>query len=194
MQIVIPNWLNRVEFSKATRAKYWEAKDVEKMPKKHIVDKIKVISGKAYPVDISGNRFIKNPKKAGTPNTWRINGQDLYNAAMDWRKRKTMAQFYHDYFLKFIKEQAVPIKFTERMVGEYGLSISCDIYEVKQFPIPDVSNMWLLEKFFEDALVLAGIIPDDNPNYVIESGRKRYHWVETQEERKLIFNINTLKI
>lgn len=196
MQIVIPKWLTRVEFSKATRTKYWETKHTDKLPKKHSenLHGVKVFNGKAFLVDKEGNRFIKNPKKAGKPNTWRINGQDLYNAVMDWRKRKKMATFYHDYFSKFILEQAKPILFTEDMIGIYGLSISCDIYEIKKFPIPDVSNMWLLEKFFEDSLVNCNIIPDDNPNYVLESGRKRYHWVNTQEERKLVFNINTFKI
>ena len=53
--------------------------------------------------------------------------------------------------------------------------------------------MWLLEKFFEDALQEAGRIPDDNPDYVIESGRKRYHWVEKEDERHLIFTIYYLK-
>ena len=55
--------------------------------------------------------------------------------------------------------------------------------------MPDVSNMWLLEKFFEDALQETGIIPDDNPDYVRESGRKRYHFIETAAERKLVFTI-----
>ena len=58
--------------------------------------------------------------------------------------------------------------------------------------MPDVSNMWLLEKFFEDALQECDIIPDDNPDYVRESGRKKYHFVETAEDRKLIFTINVI--
>lgn len=196
MQVVIEKWLNKVELSKAVRAKYWEVKDIQKMPKKHkeSMTTIKVFNGKGFPVDINNERFIKNPIKAGSPNSWRINGQDLYNAVMDWRKRKTVAKFYHSYFSKFIMQQLKPIEFTEAMIGKYALSISCDIYEVKKFPIPDVSNMWLLEKFFEDALVESKIIPDDNPNYVIESGRKRYHWVKNPEERKLVFTITKLKI
>lgn len=197
MQIVIiENWQNKVEFSKATKAKYWTAKEISKMPKKHQAnqDSIKVFNGKAYPVDKDGLRFIKNPVKAGKPNTWRINGQDLYSAVLNWRMRKKVAKLYHEYFSSFIRQQLKPIEFTEDMIGKYGLSISCDIYEIKQFPIPDVSNMWLLEKFFEDALQECGIIPDDNPNYVIESGRKRYFWVNTPEERKLVFKITNLKI
>jgi hypothetical protein len=58
--------------------------------------------------------------------------------------------------------------------------------------MPDVSNMWLLEKFFEDALQECEIIPDDSPAYVRESGRKRYHFIETAEERKLVFTIKEI--
>ena len=50
-----------------------------------------------------------------------------------------------------------------------------------------------LEKFFEDALQECGVIPDDSPKYVIESGRKRYHWVSTETERKLVFNIEVVQ-
>ena len=52
--------------------------------------------------------------------------------------------------------------------------------------------MWLLEKFFEDALQECGIIPEDNPDVVIESGRKRYYWVNEPKDRKLIFTIKEI--
>ena len=58
--------------------------------------------------------------------------------------------------------------------------------------MPDIRNMWLWGKWFEDALQQSGVIPDDSPDWVIESGRKRYHWVKTEEERKLLFTIAIL--
>jgi hypothetical protein len=199
MQVLIPKWENRVQLSMRTKTKYWLAKDFNKLPKKHLENinlqnKFKLIKGILYLIDKNGDRFIKNSKKAGTPKFWRINGQDLYNAVLNYIIRAKVADYYHNYFSKYIKEQLQPINFTEDMIDNYGLSISCDIYEIKQFPIPDVSNMWLLEKFFEDSLVNCGIIPDDNPNYVIESGRKRYFWVSNPEERKLIFYITLIKL
>ena len=53
--------------------------------------------------------------------------------------------------------------------------------------------MWLLEKFFEDALQDCKIIPDDGPDFVQESGRKRYRWVTEPEERKLVFTVEHIK-
>jgi len=60
--------------------------------------------------------------------------------------------------------------------------------------MPDIRNMWLWGKWFEDALQDCGIIIDDNPDYVIESGRTRYFWVDTVEERKLVFQIYFINI
>jgi len=113
----------------------------------------------------------------------------LYNATLNWRLRKTVAKYYHTYFSKYIKAQLKkPIIIPE---GKY-LSISCDIYEIRRRTMPDVSNMWLLEKFFEDSLQECKVIPGDDPDYVLESGRKRYHWVENEEDRKLVFTIKII--
>lgn len=189
--VTIPNWEASYLKSENTRAKYWLWKDRAKLPKKystHLSPKPLVKGAKAYCVDEEGNRFVKNTKKVGTANRWILNGQDLYNATLNWRLRKSIAKYYHDYFSGFIKEQLNPIQ----IPAGHFLSVSCDIYEVKRGNMPDVSNMWLLEKFFEDALQECGIIPDDNSDYVRESGRKRYHFVETAEDRKLIFTIQVI--
>tara|TARA_R100001463_G_scaffold23551_2_gene56415 strand:- start:25833 stop:26417 length:585 start_codon:yes stop_codon:yes gene_type:complete len=190
--VTIPNWEASYLKSENTRAKYWLWKDREKLPKKYStqLSPSPLIKGtKAYCADIEGNRFVKNTKKVGTQNRWILNGQDLYNATLNWRLRKSIAKYYHEYFSRFIQEQLTPITIPE---GKF-LSIGCDIYEVKRGNMPDISNMWLLEKFFEDALQECGIIPDDNSDYVIESGRKRYHFVETADDRKLVFTINLVE-
>lgn len=192
-RVTIPEWHYFYTKSQRTMAKYWLWKDRDKLPKKYrenLNNTPKIMSGKAYCQDADGERFVKNTKKAGTPNIWVMNGQDLYNATLNWRLRKTVAKYYHEYFGNYIEQQLEPIE-TEAAVR---LAISCDIYEIKRSHMPDVSNMWLLEKFFEDALQEKGIIPDDSPDYVIESGRKRYHWVEDPRDRKLVFTIKTIEI
>lgn len=190
-QVIIPEWEYYYIKSQKTNPKYWLWKDREKLPLKYksiLRNAPLILSAKAYCCDIDKQRFIKNPNKQGKPNVWVLNGQDLYSAVLNWRLRKQVAEYYHNYFKKYILQQLKPIKIPK---GKY-LSISCDIYEIKRGNMPDVSNMWLLEKFFEDALQEGGIIEDDCSDIVIESGRKRYHWVKTPEERKLIFNINII--
>ena len=191
-KVIVPEWEYYFVKSKKTSPKYWLYKDKDKLPLKHKAifrDQPLLISGKAYCCDSGGNRMVKNTKKVGAENIWVLNGNALYSGILHHTMRKKVAGYYHAYFSKYIREQLKPIILTP---GNY-LSISCDIYEIPRGNMPDVSNMWLLEKFFEDALQECGIIEDDGPNIVLESGRKRYHWVKHPKERKLIFNINITK-
>ena len=144
-------------------------------------------------------RVAKKTKKTGKPKWWTVNGQALYNASMHFRLRATVTKYFHKYLSKYIREQitARDIKIIKSVVHKESstrLGTSVDIYEVKRGRIPDVGNMWLWIKWFEDALQECGVITDDNPDYVIESGRKRYHWVDTPEERKLVFKIYFINI
>lgn len=189
--VTIPNWEASYLKSENTRAKYWLWQDRDKLPQKYAIQLASaplIVGTQAFCCNAEKERFIKNTKKVGKENRWVLNGQDLYNATLNWRLRKSVAGHYHEYFSRYIKEQLQPITIPE---GHY-LSISCDIYEIKRGNMPDVSNMWLLEKFFEDALQECGIIPDDGPNYVLESGRKKYHFVETAEDRKLVFTLSLI--
>lgn len=199
VQVIIPQWQSKILISNEIRAKYWEFKDFSKLPKKHLENInpnyfFKKIGKKTFVIDKEGNKLLKNTKSVGKPKYWVLNGQDLYNAVLDWRRRSKMAEYYHNYFSNYIKDQLTPINFDELYsLGFIGVSISCDIYEIKKGQLIDVSNLWLLEKFFEDSLVNCKIIPDDNPNYVLESGKKRYYWVDNPQERKLVFNIKAIK-
>jgi hypothetical protein len=190
-QVIIPEWENSYLKAKATSAKYYNANEYSKLPLKHKNNNPMLLQKGSKQVWGNTNEgpFVKNSVSAGKPNLWVLNGQDLYNASLNWRLRKNVAKYYHEYFKRYIKNQLEPISLGE----DEFLSISCDIYEIKRGQMPDVSNMWLLEKFFEDALQEAGIIPDDSPDYVIESGRKRYYWVKNPGERKLVFNIKIIK-
>lgn len=194
-KVIIPEWEYYFVKSKKTSPKYWLYKDRDKLPLKHqaiLRNQPLLINGKAYCCDNEGNRMVKNTKKVGTENIWVLNGNALYSGILHHTMRKKVAGYYHAYFSKYIKEQITKPIDIELSKGEL-LSISCDIYEIPRGNMPDVSNMWLLEKFFEDALQECGIIEDDGPSIVIESGRKRYHWVKNPEERKLIFNIDITK-
>ena len=139
-------------------------------------------------------QVAKKSKKTGKPRWWTINGQSLYNATLHFRLRSTVTKYFHKYLSKYIREQISEenIQTISTLVtpdSKYKLGVSVDLYEVRRGKMPDIGNMWLWCKWFEDALQDCGVIPDDNPDYVIESGRKRYFWVDTAEERKLVFHI-----
>lgn len=190
--VIIPEWEYYFVKAKKTSPKYWLFKDKEKLPKKYLAICSKeptLVGGKLYCKDDLGNRFLKNPIKVGKENIWVLNGQDLYNASINYIMRGKIAQYYHSYFAKYINEQLEPLSINE----DQYISNSVDIYEIYRGKMPDISNMWLLEKFFEDALIEEKIIPNDSPEYVLESGRKKYHWVTDSKDRKLVFNIEILE-
>jgi hypothetical protein len=142
--------------------------------------------------------LAKKSKKTGKPRWWTINGQGLYNATLHFRARGKITKYFHKKLSKYIREQItedeqkrLDLVHPESSI-KYGISV--DIYEVRRGVMPDIGNMWLWPKWFEDALQECGVIPDDDPDYVIESGRKRYYWVDTAEERKLVFHIYFINI
>lgn len=142
-------------------------------------------------------RVAKKSKKSGKPRYWTINGQGLYNATLHYRLRGTITKYFHKYLSKYIKQQITEEDVEFLALGFQNhllIGVSVDIYEVKRGKMPDVRNMWLWGKWFEDALQECGVIPDDNPDYVIESGRTRYVWVDTVQERKLVFRIYFINI
>lgn len=139
----------------------------------------------------------KKSKKSGRPRYWTINGQGLYNATLHYRLRGKITKYFHKYLSRYIKRQIS--KEDQQLIdtalqNSMKLGISCDIYEIKRGKMPDIRNMWLWGKWFEDALQDCGVIADDNPDYVIESGPTRYHWVDTVEQRKLVFQIYFINI
>lgn len=143
-------------------------------------------------------QITKKSRKSGRPRYWTVNGQGLYNATLHFRARAKITTYFHKYLIKYIKKQIT--KDIIKLINDHvfvdsliKLSVSLDIYEVKRAKMPDIGNMWIWIKWFEDALQDSGVIPDDNPDFVIESGRKRYHWVDSEERRKLIFKINFVK-
>jgi len=143
--------------------------------------------------------IAQKSRKSGRMRYWTVNGQGLYNATLHFRARGKITAYFHSYLKRYIKKQITKkhIKFINDHVfvdSLFKLSISLDIYEVKRPKMPDIGNMWLWIKWFEDALQESDVIIDDNSDYIIESGRKRYHWVDNTEERKLIFHINIVKL
>jgi len=141
----------------------------------------------------------KKTRKTGRQRWWTINGQGLYNATLHYRLRGKLTDYYHAYLTRYIKQQISYNQIYElnNLIfpgSSHKLSISLDIYDIRRGKMPDVSNLWLWTKWFEDALQESKIIPDDNPDYVQESGRTRYHFVDNEEDRKLVFTLKLIKI
>ena len=141
----------------------------------------------------------KKSRKSGRVRYWTVNGQSLYNATLHYRLRSKLTEYYHEYLAKYIKQQISKkdiIELSNHVFpgSRLKLSVSLDIYDQRRGKMPDVSNLWLWTKWFEDALQQSGIIPDDNPDYIAESGRTRYHFVDNKEERRLNFHLRLIEV
>jgi len=177
--------------SKAIKPKYWLFRDLIKIPKKYqynLSTEALVIGTKLYAQTTNGERLIKNTKNLGKPKLWVLNGQSIYNAAIHHTVRRKIADHYHNVFTHYIEKAKLTIDIPE----DKALKLSIDIYEINKGIMPDIDNLWPLEKWFTDSLVNAGVIPDDSPKYVRSSGEKTYNWVNTEDERKLVFTIQVI--
>ena len=127
--------------------------------------------------------ILKNSKTAGKASKWNFNGQGF--CALHWRIKEELTAYYKRYFSGYIVQQLEEIN---NMDDKYVI-ISCDIFEKEHANLPDIDNMWLLEKFFIDTLHENDIIPDDKYPYVQGAGAKSMYIVDKEEDRKLIFKI-----
>lgn len=186
--VIIKEWEKKVPIGES-RPTYYTASS--KLPKKYKDTAVLKKFGKSKQYWVDKGTLKKIVKKEGVTKTWNLNGQAFYSATIHWRLRSIIVGFYHKIFVKEIKKV---IKTEIPFYTHYSLSISVDIYDIYSRSTPDASNMWLLEKMFEDALQIAKVLRDDRPEYVIESGRKRYYWVDNTSERKLVFRIKYIKI
>lgn len=187
--VLVPKWPKKMVMGH-TRDSYYTKSS--KIPKKYASTSVLKRFGKEkwYWVDKkSGKKVIK---KQGGDSYWNFNGQGFYTGNIHWTLRTKIVNFYHHLFIKHIKKH---IKENIETYPGYSLSVSVDIYDILTSHTPDIGNVgWLLLKLFEDSLQEAKVLEDDGPDYIMESGRSRYHWVKDESKRKLIFKIKYIKV
>lgn len=142
-------------------------------------------------------KIAEKSRKTGNQRWWTVNGQGLYSATLHYRARNKMTKYFHKYLSKHIRKQI-----SEKDISELNnivfkgsfrkLATSVDIYDIRRGKMPDISNMWLWLKWFDDALQECGVIPDDDPDYVLRSGPTTYHFVDNPKDRKLVFTIKSI--
>lgn len=188
-KLIIPLYEKGYELSKHQRAKYWKCKDLNKAPqrvKKNFYN-CKVFGNDIFLTSITGERFLKNTIKAGTPNIWKANMQDLYNGTLHPLTRGKVTKYFHHYFQSYIEKQLVnPIVFSE----EVFLKISLIVYDDALTFNLDLFNFGSIYiKWFEDALVLSKKIPNDNLKYIRDTGQTTFINIKNSDDRKVEFKL-----
>lgn len=181
--LTIPHWVSQVRVG-TVKTEYYTKKD--NLPEKYSGAKTRRAGKIDYYVDDKNKKIIKNPATKGTAEMWNLNGQAFYSTNMHWKTRSVIVNFYHGYFMKYIKKawkEQFPVFLS------YKLNMNIQIFDVYTNKTPDITNMWILSKIFEDVVVKAGILRDDSPEFRMQT-TVGYSFVDNQEDRKLVITFN----
>jgi len=175
---------------KNSKQQYYTTKDkIPKYIQKQLSTEYLSLGKKIYLLDKEGNRIIKNSNKLNKAEYFKLNGQKLYNGTLHPLVRKSITNLYHEYF----KTAIINAGLTKLELPEgKSFKIAVNIYVVESSKLPDVDNLWPLEKWFTDSLVELGIIEDDSPKFVRSNGEKTYVWLNEGETNYLEFIITTI--
>lgn len=123
--------------------------------------------------------LISNNKTANKERYVKVNGQEVYNQAGGSFNRAFMRNVLHNYFKKYLVD-IKPIEDIE--VFPLYIWIKFYIHDMGKHNI-DNDNKWPWRKFFQDSLTEAGIIPDDNVQYINDNRETTYLIPEDQQQK-----------
>lgn len=123
--------------------------------------------------------LISNNKTANKERYVKVNGQEVYNQAGGSFNRAFMRNVLHNYFKKYLVD-IKPIEDIE--VFPLYIWIKFYIHDMGKHNI-DNDNKWPWRKFFQDSLTEAGIIPDDNVQYVNDNRETTYLIPDTEQQK-----------
>ena len=180
-EIHIPKYITHVQLSKARKAKYYKRGTAvaKNRPAKYKTKAYK-FNAAGYLCSPSGERVVANSKSVGTPRYLKINGQQLYSGNMNAMIRSKVVNEIKSFFHQFVKDLP-PMKVPVRLES--------DLYAPLAAKNWDLDNQWIYHKCFLDALVNAGVLPDDNVMFVTQAPAFRYFPVDSDEERAITYRI-----
>src|SRR3990167_922785 len=140
----------------------------------------------SYKILTDGRRVLTNPRTAGKPRLWKINGQSLFQQ-MGFHKRSFVIKKLKEYLWSFVDKQ-LPI------IDKYPIRIELLMYNVIDKGDWDIDNRsWPFFKCFQDVMVATGKIPDDNCHIIDDTGRCRFIPISDSAKRKLVLRIHVPK-
>lgn len=130
---------------------------------------------------------LKNARLVGTPRYWHVNFQDIWNQTVTRERRAILTNKLKDMVTSSLNHCPVITKFP------IATEIIIRHLELKQ----DVDNKGVIyHKVFADTLKKLGKIPDDNAQYINESGKTTFVQVYNIEDVGMDYNIyhHTIKL
>lgn len=206
--VIIPQYIRKVEISKAIREKYYKESDMKYIPNR-ILDKIGIdyqwlnYDGEFIVCDSNKKPVVANEKAAGQPKYLLIDGQQLHTL--------TLKDYQRSKIIKAIKEQMIPEVAKLEPINKYPLRIIIELHDTfideeygkdtgwdvdnrglhycKVFP--DVLQGCLVKDKDTRKLVATSkvIIPNDSRRYLTQPPVPLFFPISDAKDRKLVFKI-----
>jgi len=174
-EIVIPEYITRVQISKSRRKKYFKKGD--EIPKKYQKSEFTYKGG--FLVDADGVRVIKNPRAAGTPRYEVLSGNKITSGYATPHIRNRISSALKDFYRPHVQKM--------KPITQYPLRVEWEFWTTVDPANFDMSNFWFYYKYFEDTLTREGIIPDDSVQFITSPASPILVPIEDFEDRKFIF-------
>lgn len=175
--IEVPLFIKDVKLSNKRRAKYYKKGAKTKVPKKYAHLKY---SKKGILVHPDGAPVVANPRSVGTPRYKKINGQEIYSG-MAHHTRSKIVKAIKDCFKQVLKKH--------QALDKFPIQVEMEMHDVVGNANWDLDNLWIYNKCFQDALVDAGILPDDNVLYITKPATPEFVPIEDPQNRKFVFRL-----
>lgn len=183
--LTFPKFPLRIATSKKVRRKYYRNKELSKAPKRggpYTLGRDGYLRGK------DKKKVLKNPRSAGKPSYQNLSG-NAFTSGMNWRVRSTVVHELKNYALPYI-DAAVK---AHPCVIPIQIKVQPKVHFFRTFPKSgnewDNSNMWFYYKYFEDAMVDYGLLIDDSVTYIEDDLGRYNHWINDNEERKIVIEL-----
>jgi len=176
--IEIPLFIQHIKLSNKRRAKYYLKNSKVKIPKKYA--KFKFSKATRRLIHPNGEPVIANSRSVGTPRFKKINGQEIYSGMPHHMRSKLVKQ---------IKSSFQTVLSKHAPILEFPIQVEMEVHTIIGRGDWDLDNMWIYNKCFQDALSDAGIIPDDNIQYITKPASPELVPVANEEDRKFVFKL-----
>lgn len=176
-KIVVPDYPDSIQMSKERRAVYYTKNGKRKIPKRYL-DKTR------YYFDSNGRvrhtythtPVIANPRTVGKERRWVVNFQEIWNGRTAGPARANKINRLKDILRPYIKQMS--------SVKEYPIGLQIELYNTS-FNVDAFNKGAIYIKVIEDLMTEQGIIEDDSPGYINDTGRVILHEVKTEDEKRM---------
>jgi hypothetical protein len=177
--IRIVNYPDRIITSKSRRPRYYKEGSV-KIPKKYLTDPSYIFDKKGFLINsLTKEKVVSNPRTAFTEKHWVVNFQDIWTGKVARQSRAHKAEILKEVIRPYLKK-VKPIN-----SKDYPIGIKI-ILRNSEFNV-DASNKGpVYVKIIEDLLTAEGIIVDDSPQYINDTGRIKLEVTKERPEMIII--------